>query len=100
MSRFYGTVQGNRGKATRRGANHMRTSAQSYSGSVVTYMYDHNGVDWVSIRLEEGSSSTARFPLYEGPVKDLFDKPARRAFVEAFAREALAEQAGATDEYE
>jgi len=97
MSRFYGTVQGNRGEATRRGANRMHASAQSYTGSVVTYMYvGDDDEDWVVICLEEGSSRQAKFELYRGRVKDLFDKPARKAFVEAFAREALAEQAGVT----
>lgn len=41
MSKFYGMVQGSRGPATRGGHRFIKTSAQSYDGSVQTELsYD------------------------------------------------------------
>lgn len=41
MSKLYGSIQGNRGAATRTGSSLMKASVQSYDGSVITYMsYD------------------------------------------------------------
>jgi len=41
MSKFYGSVQGNRSAATRGGSKNsgFRTSAQSWDGSVITNLY-------------------------------------------------------------
>lgn len=60
MSAFYGMVQGNRGSATRGGsrASGFRSSAQSYDGSVITYLdYDGNDNLMVTIEVSDGSSS-------------------------------------------
>lgn len=40
MATFYGTIQGNRGEATRLGSydSGFRASAQSWNGSVITYL--------------------------------------------------------------
>ena len=60
MSAFYGMVQGNRGSATRGGsrASGFKSSAQSYDGSVITYLdYDGNDILMVTIEVSDGSSS-------------------------------------------
>lgn len=38
MSKLYGSIQGCRGAATRTGSSLMKSSVQSYDGSVITYM--------------------------------------------------------------
>jgi hypothetical protein len=73
MARFFGTVQGGRGKATRLGHKEMYVTAQSYSGSVIVAMFTENGEDYVSIGLGNGSTGGSNFSLYSGPVKNLFD---------------------------
>ena len=60
MSKFYGCVRGNRGCATRGGSatSGFKASAQSYDGSVITYLdYDHDNKLRVRIDLADGSSS-------------------------------------------
>ena len=60
MSAFYGCVQGNRGSATRGGsrASGFKASAQSYDGSVITYLsYNDNDELMVEICVSEASSS-------------------------------------------
>jgi len=60
MSKFYGMVRGNRGCATRGGSANsgFKASAQSYNGSVITYLdYDQNNQLKVRIDLADGSSS-------------------------------------------
>lgn len=60
MSTFYGCVQGNRGSVTRGGsrASGFKASAQSYDGSVVTYLsYNDNDELMVEICVSEASSS-------------------------------------------
>lgn len=39
MSRFYGTLQGNRGRATRQGIRDLRTIAASWKGCIVVDLY-------------------------------------------------------------
>lgn len=59
MSKFYGTVEGNRGMATRCGSldSGIRTSAQSWKGSVVVHMYENkNGELMVRIGTPDGST--------------------------------------------
>ena len=70
MSKFYGSIQGNRGAATRGGsaatrggsaASGIKSSCQSYDGSVITYMsYDGIGNLVVTIEVSDGSSSYGR----------------------------------------
>lgn len=60
MSTFYGSIQGNRGAATRGGSRNsgIRASAQSWNGSVITELtYDENDRLMVSVSTSEGSSS-------------------------------------------
>jgi hypothetical protein len=60
MSAFYGSIQGNRGSATRGGSRNsgIKGSCQSYSGSVITYLdYDTNDNLMVTIEVSDHSSS-------------------------------------------
>ena len=60
MSKFYGSIQGNRGVATRGGslASGIKGSCQSYDGSVITYPdYDANDILMVTIEVSDCSSS-------------------------------------------
>ena len=63
MAKFYGSIQGNRGAATRGGsaASGIKSSCQSYDGSVITYM-SYDGIDnlVVTIEVSDGSSSYGR----------------------------------------
>ena len=60
MAKFYGSIQGNRGAATRMGslASGIKGSCQSYDGSVITYLdYDANDNLMVTIEVSDHSSS-------------------------------------------
>lgn len=57
MSKLYGSIQGSRGAATRTGSSLMKSSVQSYDGSVITYMsYDKDNL-MVEICVSDYSSS-------------------------------------------
>lgn len=63
MAKFYGSIQGNRGAATRGGstASGIKSSCQSYDGSVITYMsYDGNDNLMVTVEVSNESSSYGR----------------------------------------
>jgi len=77
MSRFYGSVQGNRGAATRGGsaASGFKASAQSYDGSVIVELFeDKEGKVVVDIGLNNGSSSYVTEPLFRGSFDELREK--------------------------
>lgn len=96
MARFYGTVQGNRGEAHRIGhkSGGLRVRAKTWDYTIVTQLYvDEHDVDCVDV---SAVSVGASLCLYIGPIKALFDSEQRNVIVEAFAREALAKQAGET----
>lgn len=57
MSKLYGTIQGNRGAATRTGSSMMRAAAQSYDGSVITVLYYRGDQLMVEVETYEGSSA-------------------------------------------
>ena len=73
MAKFFGTVQGGRGKATRLGHSGLSVTAQSYEGSVIVNLYEVDGAHHVSINVGEGSTSMGTYNLYRGPIKGLFD---------------------------
>jgi len=59
MSKFYGMVCGNRGAATRGGSANsgFKASAQSYDGSIITYLdYDKDNKLLVQVGTNDGSS--------------------------------------------
>jgi hypothetical protein len=72
MAHFYGTIQGNRGQASRLGSKNsgFHTIAASWEGAVVTRLWhdEESGVDWCEVRLSTwGGMGTERL-LYRGPV--------------------------------
>ena len=86
MARFYGTVEGDRGEATRMGhasGRGLRVSAQSYSGSIIIYLFDMGGEDWVTIGIAPSSSRQAAKDLYTGPIEQLVNDSQRAALITA-----------------
>jgi hypothetical protein len=74
MSKFYGSVQGNRGAATRGGYNRIKTSAQSYDGSVITELTYEENTLMVRVSTDKGSSpygSTIFYGTFEEFVNKL-----------------------------
>ena len=64
MSKLYGSIQGNRGAATRMGHSSIKSSVQSYDGSVITYMsYDDDKL-MVEICVADESSAYGRRIFY------------------------------------
>ena len=58
MAKFYGSVGGHRGVATRTGTSNIRTAAQSYDGSVITELsYNSEDELMVEIRADDYSTS-------------------------------------------
>lgn len=74
MSKFYGTVGdpwSNRTNATRCGHRGIRSSAQSYDGSVIVELeYDNQGALCVTVRCDDGSSSCYGDTVYRGTFDD------------------------------
>ena len=60
MAKFYGTVQGCRGEATRLGTSNsgMRASVQSYDGSIITRVENVDGENIFSIDTSDDSRSS------------------------------------------
>ena len=58
MAKFYGSVGGHRGVATRTGTSNIRTSAQSWDGSVITELsYNNEDKLMVEVRADDYSTS-------------------------------------------
>lgn len=72
MAKFYGTIQGNRGVATKTGSKNMLAAVRSYDGSVITNLY-YNDKDELSIRIdiEEDSTSYGQHTYFNGTVDEL-----------------------------
>ena len=74
MATFFGTIQGERGQATRLGHGHIKATAQSYEGSVVVELFKANdGALHCQIAVGAGSKQHGDFLLYNGPITALFD---------------------------
>jgi hypothetical protein len=62
MAKFYGSIKGSRGEATRCGTinSGIKTSVQSWDGSIITalsYDGDNRDILMVEVRMSEGSSA-------------------------------------------
>lgn len=71
MSHFYGTVQGNRGEASRGGSpsSGMETYCASWRGAVRCKAYvNSEGVDCVRVELTTWRGQGQHKLLYEGPI--------------------------------
>jgi hypothetical protein len=93
MARFYSTIQGGRGEATRLGhaTSGVRAAAQSFTGSVITWMFvGDDGEDWCTINVRPGSES---YPggklLFRGPVRQLLEQSARKTMLEHLVADVL-----------
>jgi hypothetical protein len=76
MSTFYGQVDGHANTvASRRGTDYIKSSAQSYDGSVITKLnYDSQDVLMVTISLAKGSDfygDTRELPYFYGTFEQL-----------------------------
>jgi hypothetical protein len=93
MARFYGSVQGGRGEATRLGhaTSGLRVTAQSYTGDVRVTLYDFKGEDWCRISVAKHADCSPAFYLYEGPISRLMDAKARTVMMQAMACDMLAD---------
>ena len=70
MARFYGVLQGQRGKASRLGSasSGLDVTAASWSGAVRVRLYVRDGVDWATVELTRWHGSGSERELYCGPV--------------------------------
>ena len=71
MSQFYGTLQGNRGKASRHGSKSsgITTYAASWGGAVRVEVYeDSTGKEMARVELVPWHGAGINKLLYEGPV--------------------------------
>lgn len=94
MARFFGTVQGNRGQATRLGHSHLQVTAQSWSGDVTVHLSKVMDEDYVCINVREhgGDPSPGRSKqLYYGPISRLLDQSRRKTMLQALAVDELVE---------
>ena len=63
MAKYYGTIRGGRGEATKTGtaSSGIKAAAQSYDGSVIVRMWDDgSGQDRIDISIGEGSTTYGR----------------------------------------
>jgi hypothetical protein len=80
MAHFYGTLQGNRGSASRLGtkASGLVVTAQSWSGSVTVSLWqDDQGNDCVNVRACPGSAPGGE-TLFSGTVDKLLKRVNRK----------------------
>lgn len=74
MAHFYGQVEGYREtRATRVGskASGIKSSVQSYDGSVIVKMIDDNGVTKVTIEIDGSNSSFYGQSYFHGTIDEL-----------------------------
>ena len=72
MAKFYGTLQGNRGEATRCGSDRIDVSAQSYDGSVMVSLWYNEDDLMVKIKMASNASTNCfGETLYSGKFEDL-----------------------------
>lgn len=75
MSKFYGSVVGNTGVATRGGTakSGIKTSNQSYNGSIITTMYEDDGNLMIRIDYSPESSSHGN-TVFTGTIEEYLKK--------------------------
>ena len=89
MARFYGTVQGGRGEASRLGhaTCGLNVRARSWNGEVCVRLYAKGDVDYV--RISEGSTGR---DIYSGPIAALAGDDRPRALIAQHLLELTDEQ--------
>jgi hypothetical protein len=74
MSKFYGSVLGHHSPVTRTGHHSIKTTAQSYDGSVITELsYNMDNQLMVSISVDKGSVTHGR-QIFFGTFDEYIDK--------------------------
>lgn len=91
MARYYGSVQGGRGRATRLGhaTSGLHVTAQSYQGDVMVDLFANGDEDWVRILVQEHQSGASRRQLYHGPIRTLLDAHLRGVLMRGLVEEEL-----------
>ena len=76
MAKFYGSIQGNRGAATRMGHQSIKASVQSYDGSVITELsYNDEGQLLVDVSVAKDESTAYRGTrLFYGTLDEFIKK--------------------------
>ena len=75
MAKFYGSIQGNRGAATRMGHQSIKASVQSYDGSVITELsYNDEGQLLVDVSVAKDESSAYGQRLFLGTMEEFIKK--------------------------
>lgn len=74
MAKFYGTVKGAKGPASRTGTKDsgIEAVAQSWKGSVSVRMYEVEDKTQVEISVERGSTSMPGKSIFRGTLEELF----------------------------
>ena len=75
MAKFYSTIQGSAGEATRRGTANsgIRASVQSYDGSVITRLESKDDEIILSIDTSDDSRSSWGNRQFRGTIKEFYD---------------------------
>ena len=77
MSRYYGTLKGNKGVATRQGTSSsgLKVSAQSWNGSLITYIHDgpDDGEPIFDLMVSTGSESVGH-TIFSGTLDELIER--------------------------
>lgn len=96
MARYYGTIQGHRGMASRVGHRNsgFEVTAQSYQGDITVDLIAHDvpgqeDVDLVSIYAREHGLGNTPIILYYGPIKHLINQEGHDFLVNQMATRAL-----------
>lgn len=80
MSRYYGTLKGNRGLATRQGTSDsgLKVSAQSWNGSLITYIHDGpNDQEPIFDLMVSTGSELVGHTIFSGTLNELIKKLGR-----------------------
>lgn len=70
MSKFYGTLTNEKGKATKSGHKYIRATAQNYGGSVQVILAPHKGEIWVEIYVSDISEDNPAKRILSMPLGD------------------------------
>lgn len=76
MARFFGSVQGSRGKAHRIGgaSSGLHTVAAGWQGAVDVTVYDKDGTDWCEVCLVKWQGNGEYRVVYTGPISGVRKK--------------------------
>lgn len=97
MSRFFGTVKGNRGQATRRGhaSGGLLVQAKSYTGDINVLLHAVGEEDHARITATEHNSRTVGQVIYDGPIADLLTQSGHMTIVTSLTKGLLLEDTDA-----